>query len=604
VQSEKYTVTQYSISSILGFINAGDIAIPEIQRPFVWKRRQVRDLIDSLYEGFPAGYLIVWQSPNVKLKDGRDSLGKKILIDGQQRVTALMAAILGQQIIDDDYKGTHIRIAFNPLAQKEEDRFAVQDSSHLKSKKWIPDISVLFKNEFSSRKFINNYLAENEGVDDERLDSAITQLKSIANRQIGVVELAHHLEIDSVTEIFIRINSQGKPLSQSDFAMSKIAADETYGGNLLRKAIDYFCHLAVEPSFYQQISAKDHDFMSSEYAPKMKWLKDSNDDIYDPDYNDMLRVSFMHKFCRGKLGDLVSLLSGRNFETRSFQADISEESFSNLKSGVLNFMNQHHFENFVLAIKSVGFVSPKMINSKITLDFAYTLYLLLSASNEIAKNDIKRYVQKWYILSTLTGRYVNSAETNMDRDLKAIQAKGFKTFFLENEHVHLSDSFWDIELVQSLETSSSNSPYFSAFLAAQVHASDRALFSSSSKVSDLITGTGDIHHIFPREYLKQNGILERSKYNQVANYVYLDNQVNVIIGKKAPSDYFSKVLEQCNTGQTKFGSITTIDAYQQNLKDNCIPLEISNMTFADYDNFLFERRKQMAHRIQSYYLSI
>src|SRR5665647_3635538 len=116
MQSEKYTVTQYSISAILGFIEGGDIAIPEIQRPFVWKRRQVRDLVDSLYNGYPAGYLIIWQNPNIKLKDGRDSNGKKILIDGQQRVTALMAAILGMQVIDDEYKEIFIRIAFNPLA--------------------------------------------------------------------------------------------------------------------------------------------------------------------------------------------------------------------------------------------------------------------------------------------------------------------------------------------------------------------------------------------------------------------------------------------------------------------------------------------------------
>lgn len=134
MQSEKYSVTQYSIGAILGFIEGGAIAIPEIQRPFVWKRRQVRDLIDSLYNGYPAGYLIIWQSPDVKLKDGRDSNGKKILIDGQQRVTALMAAILGYEIIDEDFSKVKIKIAFNPLAEGEEEAFAVQDSSHLKSK--------------------------------------------------------------------------------------------------------------------------------------------------------------------------------------------------------------------------------------------------------------------------------------------------------------------------------------------------------------------------------------------------------------------------------------------------------------------------------------
>ena len=604
MQMEKYTVTQYSISAILGFIEGGDIAIPEIQRPFVWKRKQVRDLIDSLYNGYPAGYLIIWQNPNVKLKDGRDSNGKKILIDGQQRVTALLAAILGQQVIDADYKETQIKIAFNPLAEGEEELFAVQDSSHLKSKKWVPDISILFKNDFSSRKFINKYLEDNNEVDEDKLDGAITQLKSIANRQIGVVELAHQLDIDEVTEIFIRINSQGKALSQSDFAMSKIAADEKYGGNMLRKAIDYFCHLSVEPGFYNYISTKDTEFMKSEFAHKLKWLKDDKESIYDPDYNDMLRVSFMHTFGRGKLGDLVSLLSGRNFTTRAFEEEIAESSFTTLKDGVLNFMNQYNFNSFILAIKSAGFISEKLINSQMTLDFAYTLYLILSASNEIPKNDVKHYVQKWYVLATLTSRYITSPESVMDRDIRNINAKGFLQFFKETEEAVLSDTFWNIGLVQSLETSAINSPYFNVFLAAQVHAGERALFSSTTKVADLISIAGDVHHIFPREYLKQNGVIDRAKYNQVANYVYLDTQVNISIGKKAPNEYFGLASEQCDTSVREIGTIVKRDDFDTNLAANCIPTSVINMTVADYDAFLIERRKLMAAKIKEYYQAI
>ncbi|MDR1932164.1 MAG: DUF262 domain-containing protein, partial [Spirochaetales bacterium] len=120
--AEKYDVGQLSVYSILGNIAAGDIAIPEIQRPFVWKPVQVRDLLDSLYNGFPTGYLIIWQNQNVRLKTGKDAAGKKILIDGQQRVTALMTAIAGIQILTDDYKKKTIKIAFNPLAEGEEER--------------------------------------------------------------------------------------------------------------------------------------------------------------------------------------------------------------------------------------------------------------------------------------------------------------------------------------------------------------------------------------------------------------------------------------------------------------------------------------------------
>jgi hypothetical protein len=604
MQYEKYSVTQYSVNTILGYIEGGDIAIPEIQRPFVWKPKLVRDLIDSLYNGYPTGYLIIWQNPNVKLKSGKESIGKKILIDGQQRVTALMASVLGKPVLNENYEEKPIRIAFNPLATEAEERFAVQTPAHINSKHWIEDISVVFKTDFDSFGFIEDYCQKNTEISRTDLNKIITNLQAIKNCQLGAIILVPQLDISEVTDIFVRINSQGKRLNESDFAMSKIAADEKYGGNMLRKAIDYFCHLAVDPSFYNSISTKDSEFMASEFAPKVKWLKDDKESIYDPDYNDMLRVSFMHKFGRGKLGDLVSFLSGRNFETRAFEEDIAEKSFSMLKDGVLNFMNEHNFNNFILAIKSAGFISEKLINSQMTLDFAYTLYLMLSYSNSVPKNEVKYYVQKWYILSTLTSRYITSPESGMDRDIRNINAKGFVQFFKEIEESELSDTFWNVGLVQALETSARNSPYYNVFLAAQVHGAERALFSSTIKVMNLISDAGDVHHIFPREYLKQNGVTDRAKYNQVANYVYLDTQVNISIGKKAPSEYFKIALEQCNTGGMKIGTITKTDDFKENLGVNCIPENIVDMTVADYEDFLLERRKLMARKIKDYYQKI
>jgi len=600
---DKYTVTQYSVSSILGYIEAEDIAIPEIQRPFVWKATQVRDLIDSLYNGYPTGYLIIWQNPNVRLKNGKEAVGKKVLIDGQQRVTAIMTAIAGYEILTDDYEKRVIKIAFNPLAAEESERFAVQTPAHLNSRFWIPDIAEVFKSNFSTRKFINQYLEDNQEADEDIVDQAITQLLSIKSCQLGAIILVPQLDISEVTEIFVRINSQGKRLNESDFAMSKIAADERYGGNMLRKAIDYFCHLAVDPSFYSQLSGNDKDFMGSEYAAKLRWIKDDNNDIFDPDYNDMLRVSFMHTFCRGKLGDLVSLLSGRDFVDRKFKEEIAEDSFSRLSVGVLNFMNEYNFKQFVLAIKSAGFISSKLLNSKMTLDFAYTLYLLLKQTDEMQKTLIKSYIQKWFTLSTLTSRYISSPESQMDRDLRGIAAKGFSLFFKENEEAMLSDTFWNVRLVQSLETSSTNSPFFNTFIAAQIFAGDHSLLSTSCRVSDLIEA-GDVHHIFPREYLKQNGIVDKSVYNQVANYTYLDTSVNIAVGKRAPNEYFSEALKQCSTGKQVIGTITDEKTFYENLTANCIPYNIVNMTANDYYDFLLERRKQMAQKVKEYYFAL
>ncbi len=600
----KYSVAQYSVDNILGFINSGEISIPEIQRPFVWKPKNVRDLVDSLYNGYPTGYLIIWQNPTVRLKDGREAGGTKILIDGQQRVTALMTALAGQQILTEDYEQKAYKIAFNPLAKDDEERFAVQTPAHVKSKNWIPDISVVFKPDFNAFNFINEYIQNNPETSSDVINRAIQKLLDIRTCQMGTIILVPDLDINEVTEIFVRINSQGKRLNEADFAMSKIAADSKYGGNILRKAIDYFCHLAVDPNFYEKLSATDDEFMKSEFASLLKWLKDDKEAIYDPEYNDMLRVCLMHKFGRGKLGDLVSLLSGRDFETRTYKEEIADESFAKLTSGVKNFMNEYNFKNFVLAIKGCGFISEKLLNSQMTLDFAYTLYLLLSNSKDIDKIEAKRLVQKWFIMSTLTGRYIGSPESQMDKDLRSIAAKGFKEYFREVEEAELSETFWTVGLVQNLETSSINSPYFNTYIAAQVWNAEASLFSNTTKVADLISVMGDVHHIFPKEYLKQNGYEDKAKYNQVANYTYLDTGVNISIGKKAPNEYFAQAKEQCQKGQCCIGTILNEYDLINNLKINCIPEGIYTMQAGDYETFLQERRKMMAEKIKNYYYSI
>lgn len=600
----KYSVAQYSVDNILGFINSGEISIPEIQRPFVWKPKNVRDLVDSLYNGYPTGYLIIWQNPTVRLKDGREAGGTKILIDGQQRVTALMTALAGQQILTEDYEQKAYKIAFNPLAKDDEERFAVQTPAHVKSKNWIPDISVVFKPDFNAFNFINEYIQNNPETSSDVINRAIQKLLDIRTCQMGTIILVPDLDINEVTEIFVRINSQGKRLNEADFAMSKIAADSKYGGNILRKAIDYFCHLAVDPNFYEKLSATDDEFMKSEFAGSLKWLKDDKEAIYDPEYNDMLRVCLMHKFGRGKLGDLVSLLSGRDFETRTYKEEIADESFAKLTTGVKNFMNEYNFKNFVLAIKGCGFISEKLLNSQMTLDFAYTLYLLLSNLKDIDKIEVKRLVQKWFIMSTLTSRYIGSPESQMDKDLRSIAAKGFKEYFREVEEAELSETFWTVGLVQNLETSSINSPYFNTYIAAQVWNAEASLFSNTTKVADLISVMGDVHHIFPKEYLKQNGYEDKAKYNQVANYTYLDTGVNISIGKKAPNEYFVQAKEQCLNGQCCIGTILNEYDLMNNLKINCIPEGIYTMQAGDYETFLQERRKMMAEKIKNYYYSI
>jgi len=601
--AEKYNPSNVSIEQILNFIKSEEIAIPEIQRPFVWKPKQVRDLIDSLYAGYPIGYLIISQSPNMKLKDGSISEGKKIMIDGQQRVTALVTAIMGFEVINSDFEKERIKISFNPLATEEDEIFKVQDNAILKDKKWIADIADVFKPDFKRGSFVSSYCNANPKMDTDLLHDILDKLIGIKNRQIGVITLDKELTIDEVTEIFIRINSQGAKLNQSDFAMSKIAANIKYGGNILRKAIDYFSHLAAQPDWYSDM-IKDKEFMESIYASKIKWLKDDKEDIYDPGYGDILRVAFMYNFGRGKMKDLVSLLGGRDFETRDYKEEIAETSFEKLRAGVLDFMNDFYFSNFVLAIKSAGFISSKLINSQITMDFAYTLYLILNGNSQIDKTQIKHCVSKWYVFTTLTSRYITSPETMMDLDIRRITEKGFLEYFKEVEEANLSDTFWSVGLVQDLETSAINSPFFNVFLAAQVHGNDNSLMMNGTKVRDLITTIGDVHHIFPKKYLQNNGITEKSKYNQIANYTYLDSQTNISIGEKSPMEYFAFLFEQCINKNLKYGNITNIELLKENLKANCIPENIATMDTTDFDGFLIARRRLMAKKIKDYYYSL
>lgn len=607
--AEKYNASNVPLEQILGDIKSGNIAIPEIQRPFVWKARQVRDLIDSLYTGYPTGYIIISQSPKMRRKDGTMSQGEKMMIDGQQRITALMTAIMGMEVVNANFEKKRIKISFNPLVSddSEEERFKVQDNSTLRDKRWIADIAEVFTTKFDTWNFVNDYCRNNSEIAPNELSKRLMQLTDIKNRQIGQIVLNKDLSIDEVTEIFIRINSRGAKLNQADFAMSKIASNTLYGGDMLRKAIDYFSHLAVQPEWYIDM-CKDTEFMNAEYADKLKWLKDDRESILDPDYNDILRISFMYKFGRAKMKDLVSLLGGRDFETREYKEVIAENTFKDLKDGVVDFMNHNRFSSFVKAIKGVGFRSSKLINSKITLDFAYTLYLLLHNDSKIDKSQIDRYVTKWYILSTLTSRYISSAETTMEFDLRRIAERGFETHFQELEAALLSETFWSIGLVQNLETSVINSPYFNIYLAAQLYNGDKALFTTNCRVEDLVTVIGDVHHIFPKQNLIKNGITDKSRYNQIANYTYLDPLINKLI-KDAPTNvYFAKVIEQCSMreaqcgmGDVRYGNIYDIAVLRENLAQNSIPNGIENMTHIDYDSFLESRRVLMAQKIKEYY---
>ena len=607
MDKQKYNNYPLAISQILGLIEANDIAIPEIQRPFVWHKSQVRDLMDSLYKGYPTGYIIIWKNPSVKLKNGTLSEGKKVLIDGQQRITALMTAIAGKTIVFDDYSEGRVKIAFDPFAaisgNSDAELFAVQTPAHLKSKRWIPDIAELFKSDFGSFKFIQQYVSENPEMDAEVLNTIIDGLRNLQHCNIGVIELDASLDIDIVTDIFIRINSKGTALSQGDFVMSKIAADELHGGNTLRKVIDYFSHLCKDGTFFGKIKEKDQAFANSGYLSKLEWLKDDKETVYDPECDDVLRVAFMHRCKRAKLADLVAMLSGRDFETREFKEEIVESTYRDLETGVNNVINGYNFSQFMLAIRSAGFTSKKLVNSVMAIDFAYAVYLLLQESKEVSVDEIKSLVQRWYVLSVLTGRYSASPESSFAKDIRAIGENGVRATLKAIEDATLSDNFWNIQLNQNLTYVSSINPTYQVFLAAQNFFKIDSLL-SHIPVGELVNLGGDIHHIFPKQYLVDNGF-DKHEYNQVANYAYLDTPINIKIGKKAPMVYMNEALDAIKNDKDKsYKSIKSMEEFTKNLEDNCIPLDILNMDYTNYQAFLSARRLKMTELIRAYYYSL
>lgn len=596
----RYTVNNYTVESLISSIKAGNIAIPEMQRPFVWNSSKVRDLIDSLYHGFPVGYIIVWQNPDVKLKDGTRSPGKMVLIDGQQRITAMAAAIVGQEVLDDHYKWKRIAIAFNPI----EEKFEVSNNAILKSSKWIPDIAPVMAPAYNTLALVMDYCEKN-GINDQlsQINNIINRLRSIYNNSLGVITLDAALDIDSVTEIFIRINSKGVVLSQADFAMSKISSNESFGGNIIRKTIDYFCHLLESPADLKDIRDNDTVFSSLPEFNAIKWAAVKGNPVYKTSYTDVLRVAFTYKFKRGRLADLVNLLSGRDFETREFKVEIEENSYRQLHEAVLKTVNQTNYERYLMIVSSAGIVRKSLIRSQNVLNFGYALYLSLR-ERKIDSNAIEQIVRRWLALSILTGRYSASPESSFDYDIKRFFSYDDPAEYLRiTEAGELSDAFWNTTLVQRLNTSVASSPYFNMFLAAQVNSHDKGFLSTQIDIESMLENRGDIHHLFPKDYLIKNHI-PQSQYNQIANYAFIQQEINIKIGNKAPCVYMKEVLNQCQAKQPVYGGITEEDSLLKNLQQNCVPAGFENMDVADYQRFLEERRKLMAEKIRAYYFSL
>lgn len=596
MRADNYKITQYSVSSILGYVENSQIAIPEIQRPFVWKGEEVRALIDSLYEGYPIGYLIVWQNSQVRVRNFGKGGTKKILIDGQQRVTALMAALLGKEVLDEQYQSHRIRIAFNPLAGKGEERFAVCDTKHEEDSRWIPDISIFFRRDFSFRQFEKEYKEANPDEDFTPLEESVDTLKEIVKHQVGVIELSFLLDIDVVSEIFIRINLQGKPLNQEDFVMSKISVNEQYGGDYIRNCIDYFCHLLREPSFYQVLQQNETEFFNSEYGKALTWCQNEEQSLYIPSYADVLKVVLISYFGKTRIGDLVHLLSGRDGEKKIFSKKeiskkVSEEAFEKLGAGVKAFVCEENFQGFQKALKKAGYSCSRLLYSQSVLNYCYAMYLLMYRQG-IGEKERESLLSKWITMAMITGHYQSGGESTVQKDYANAQEEGFASYLAQIEELKLTDEFYNNILPEKFTSTTARTTPFLAYVATQCARGVHSLYSDVT-MEELYKNKTESYQILPKAYLAKCGYKTREIYGQVANLTYISKETKDIIRKKSPVDY-KEDLEKA----------IGIEKIRTSLKENGLAETIFTANETDVIQILDDRRRQMASEIRDFYKTL
>lgn len=594
--ADNYKITQYSVSTILGYVENSQIAIPEIQRPFVWKGQEVRDLIDSLYEGYPIGYLIVWQNSQVRIRGFGKGGTKKILIDGQQRVTALMAALLGREVLDSQYRSHRIKIAFYPLAQPGEEKFAVSDASYEDKPGWIPDISVLFRRDFSFRKFEKEYKEKNPDLDTSLLEAAIDRLKGIVKHQVGVIELSFLLDIDVVSEIFIRINLQGKPLNQEDFAMSKISVNEQYDGDLIRNCIDYFCHLIKEPSFMTILKANEKEFMETEYGRLLGWLQEGEELLYVPSYSDVLKVVLIAGFGKSKIGDLVNLLSGKTkdktFARGEFSQKVAKEAFETLGRGVRAFVSEENYKGFLKALRRAGYTSERLLYSQAVLNYCYAMYLLMDMEG-LSSDKKESLMGRWMTMCLITGHYQSAPDTVVMKDYKEIREAGMESYLRQIEELRLGEEFFASVLPEKFTCTTARTAPYLAYLAAQTASGTLSLYSGENTVGGLYAAKAEAYQILPKAYLEKCGFKTRETYGQVANLTYISKEVKAIVRRKSPADYREELEKQLSA-----------EEIQASLAANDIPENIFDADAGSVPEILAERRRKMARKIQNHYYSL
>ncbi len=525
----------YNVGSLLDQIGMGVIGLPEIQRPFVWKNAKARDLFDSMYRGFPVGYLLLWQNASADGSktigvDGKQKHPSLLIVDGQQRLTSLYAVVKGKKVIREDYSEEFIEIAFHPL----EERFEVADAAIRRDKNWLPNISRLWSPDTDLFELVDAYLEslkqarEVTADDTKKIRQNIQRLQGMVNYPFRALELLASVNEEQVSQVFVRINSKGQRLNEADFILTLMSVYWDEG----RHELERFARAAKIPAKVP--------------TPYNHFLQPSPDQL--------LRVAVGYGFKRGRLQYVYSLLRGKDLETGKFSEERRIGQFDRLKEAQAATLNLQHWKDFLKCLMHAGFRAGKVITSETTVLYTYVLYLLGKAEFNLAESDIRRAIARWFFFASLTGRYTSSPESALEGDLiqlrEVTDGTGFLAFVDKNIVAQLTDDFWRVTLPNDLDTAAARSPSLMAYLAALCLLDAKVLF-SGLKVSSLLDPTTDAfrnslerHHLFPKDWLKKNGFPEIYQTNQIANYALIEWPDNADISAQSPADYWPQFKDR------------------------------------------------------------
>ena len=579
--SDMFKPVPWSARDLVAAVQSGALRLPDIQRPFVWQKVKVRDLVDSIYRGYPVGELMFWNSADDDDRaigtEAKTKTAAAKIVDGQQRLTSLYAVMTGEPVVDDEYRSESIRIAFNPFTE----RFEVQSAALKKSREWIPDISIVFESPYQARKaFLSRYREEHDltETDVEKIEAVFTRLHGIQNYKFTVVELQADIEREKVADVFVRINSEGVNLTQADFILTWLSVFWDEG----REELERFSrHSRLTPD---TVSAQDGENVP--WTPKNHYI--------EPEPGRILRAVVALGQGRARLRNAYSALRGRDPQTREINEGQRDRELESLKAAQSEVLKPANWDSFLQVLAKAGFRSKKMITSDNTVVYTYALWLIGLTRFKVDKATLSGLMARWFFMAQTTGRYTNSPESSMEEDLarlEDLESHSPEDFIAIVEGVIatvLTPDFWGIRLPDEFITSSTAvSPAYKAYLAA-LNILDADLFAINEKAwvwmdpsAGLATGV-EAHHLFPKGYLKTQEITTPRRVNQVANFAPTDSATNKIISDRRPSEYWPKLIADRNLT----GEVLKHQQFWHALPDGWESM--------DYDEFLHKRRRAMA----------